>query len=540
MRAYVIQPEYSGDFSRAGELFERQLRLLDLIGGDADLIVLPESADVPAFASCREEFDSAVSKFTDAILSAASAAAVRCGATVFVNATDKTEKNANTTFCFDKSGKLAGKYRKQHLTPGESAGFRKESSGYSFEYEPVTVVEADGLRFAFLTCYDFYFYEYFPVIAKAKPDIIIGCSHQRTDTHRALDLFTSFAAYSCDAYVVRASVSMGEDSPVGGCSAIVAPDGRVLLDMKSRIGTGSAEFDPKVKYLKPAGYNKPLSSHPDYTERGRRPYKYRPAGPGTVKDDDRMPYPRVCAHRGFSSVAPENSMPAFGAAVASGAEEIEFDLWYTKDGEIVSIHDAKLDRVSDGTGKVYEHTFSELMKYDFGIKKSETFAGLRILRFEDILKQFACRCVMNIHVKTHDNFSEYDEGLLRKIVALIERYDCVNYSYLMSGNDTFQLQAGRIAPHIRRCMGAGPKERRWEIVDRAAETGCGRVQLFKPWISPEMIADAHARGIICNVFYADDPEEARRYLDWGVDTILTNDYQRIKNVVDAFKAEKAR
>ena len=55
-----------------------------------------------------------------------------------------------------------------------------------------------------------------------------------------------------------------------------------------------------------------------------------------------------------------------------------------------------------------------------------------------------------------------------------------------------------------------------------------------------MIADAHARGIICNVFYADDPEEARRYLDWGVDTILTNDYQRIKNVVDAFKAEKAR
>ena len=52
-----------------------------------------------------------------------------------------------------------------------------------------------------------------------------------------------------------------------------------------------------------------------------------------------MPYPRVCAHRGFSTIAPENSMPAFGAAVAMGAEEIEFDLWYTKDGEIVSIFD---------------------------------------------------------------------------------------------------------------------------------------------------------------------------------------------------------
>jgi len=92
-----------------------------------------------------------------------------------------------------------------------------------------------------------------------------------------------------------------------------------------------------------------------------------------------MPYPRVCAHRGFSKIAPENSMPAFGAAVAMGAEEIEFDLWYTKDGELVSIHDATLDRVSDGTGFVYEYTLEELKKLDFGIKHGERFKGMRIL-----------------------------------------------------------------------------------------------------------------------------------------------------------------
>ena len=57
-----------------------------------------------------------------------------------------------------------------------------------------------------------------------------------------------------------------------------------------------------------------------------------------------MSYPSLCAHRGFSSVAPENSMPAFGAAVALGAEEIEFDLWSTKDGVLVSCHDETLER----------------------------------------------------------------------------------------------------------------------------------------------------------------------------------------------------
>ena len=60
-------------------------------------------------------------------------------------------------------------------------------------------------------------------------------------------------------------------------------------------------------------------------------------------------------------------MPAFGAAIGLGAEEIEFDLWPTTDGEIVSCHDPVLDRVSDGTGKIYEKTFAELTACDFGV-----------------------------------------------------------------------------------------------------------------------------------------------------------------------------
>lgn len=78
-------------------------------------------------------------------------------------------------------------------------------------------------------------------------------------------------------------------------------------------------------------------------------------------DDNSLPYPRLCAHRGFNSVAPENSMPAFGAVVALGASEIEFDIWATKDRQLVSIHDPTLDRVSNGSGSVWEYTYDELM-----------------------------------------------------------------------------------------------------------------------------------------------------------------------------------
>ena len=118
-----------------------------------------------------------------------------------------------------------------------------------------------------------------------------------------------------------------------------------------------------------------------------------------------------------------------------GAEEIEFDLWVTKDGEIVSCHDDSLDRVSTGTGKVYEHTYKELLEYDFGVKFSEKFKGLKILKFEDILRKFSCHTIMNIHIKTPDNKCEYSPEALRKIIELIDKYDCIKYVYFMSGND---------------------------------------------------------------------------------------------------------
>ena len=85
-----------------------------------------------------------------------------------------------------------------------------------------------------------------------------------------------------------------------------------------------------------------------------------------------------CSHRGFNSVAPENTLPAFASAVSLGAEEIEFDLWPTADGEIVVCHDPTVDRTTDGTGSINEMSADEVRKCDAGVKFGREFAGVKI------------------------------------------------------------------------------------------------------------------------------------------------------------------
>ncbi len=86
----------------------------------------------------------------------------------------------------------------------------------------------------------------------------------------------------------------------------------------------------------------------------------------------------VAAHRGWSEVYPENTMAAFRAALALGVDQIETDVRITADGELVLIHDATVDRTTDGQGSVSEMTFAELQLLDAGVKKDERFGGERI------------------------------------------------------------------------------------------------------------------------------------------------------------------
>ena len=94
----------------------------------------------------------------------------------------------------------------------------------------------------------------------------------------------------------------------------------------------------------------------------------------------------VAAHRGWCDRYPENTMLAFKKAIEIGVDQIETDVRVTADGELVLIHDATVDRTTNGTGKVCEKTLAELRELDAGIKKGEEFAGEKIPTFIEFME----------------------------------------------------------------------------------------------------------------------------------------------------------
>ena len=544
MKAYIIQPGYSLNGKEDIEkCYQAQIALMDECDESADIIVLPEYCDCQSYMGSTENSYNTRNKYNRDFDKKVRETAKRCKALVFANYGYKGDDGLyrNVTFGVNKDGETVAEYFKAHPAPSE-VDDPFMNSDYSYNYAEPYVVEIDGIRYGFMTCYDFYMYENFAPLARKGVDIIIGCSHQRSDTHQALEIIGRFLCYNTNAYLLRSAITFGEDSPICGSSMAVAPNGDMLGNMKSQVGILKVEFDPTKKYYKKKGfYGTSLVSHYEYIDDGRRPWLYRNGGSAMVAQDKFMKYPRVCAHRGFNTIAPENSLPAFGAAIALGAEEIEFDLWLTKDGELVSTHDQTLDRTSDGTGKVVDYTLSELQRLDFGIKAKEEFKGLKILTFEDILKKFASQTIMNIHIKpVVDSRKEY---VVDKVYKLLYKYDCEQHAYIMTSDQDIHKIFMTKYPDIRRCMGAiyGDEREHLNIVDKAIEFKCQKVQFFKPYFKyfdKSMIDKAHENGIKCNVFWSDDEKETREFLDMGMDTILTNDYLKISKVVKKYKEEK--
>ena len=105
-----------------------------------DIIVFPESCDIPCLAKTKEDAETSVEKYNKKLLETASATAKRWNALLFVNARSKTEKGLrNTTYAFNREGEIVGKYYKQHLTPGE-VSVMKLDSVYSFAFSEPTVI----------------------------------------------------------------------------------------------------------------------------------------------------------------------------------------------------------------------------------------------------------------------------------------------------------------------------------------------------------------------------------------------------------------
>ncbi|MDD3217625.1 MAG: glycerophosphodiester phosphodiesterase [Lachnospiraceae bacterium] len=128
---------------------------------------------------------------------------------------------------------------------------------------------------------------------------------------------------------------------------------------------------------------------------------------------------QIWAHRGASGYAPENTLPAFELAEKQGADGIELDVQLTKDGEVVVIHDEKIDRVCAKKGLVKDYTLQELKEFSFHNHMAE-YAGVQIPTLREVYEQVkpTSLCV-NVELKTGIFFYE---GLEEKVLEIAHEY----------------------------------------------------------------------------------------------------------------------
>ena len=162
MKVCLIQPEYSTDYLRAEELFYKgYIDMLDKCDESMDIIVMPESCDMPVLCKTVEQKIEIVERFNKIFVDKICETAKRCNVLVFTNARwDSGKGYVNTTYAVNLEGDIVYKYFKQHPVLKEVASPEQDTDN-AFEFTEPDVVEIDGIRFGLLTCYDFYFHEMF-------------------------------------------------------------------------------------------------------------------------------------------------------------------------------------------------------------------------------------------------------------------------------------------------------------------------------------------------------------------------------------------
>lgn len=113
-------------------------------------------------------------------------------------------------------------------------------------------------------------------------------------------------------------------------------------------------------------------------------------------------HPLVFAHRGAKRVAPENTLPAFEAAIRLGADGIELDVQFSSDGKLVIFHDQNLDKTSSGKGPVTSHRLDDLRQLDAGSHFSAKYRGTRIPTLDEVLDLARGKLLVNIELKSAD------------------------------------------------------------------------------------------------------------------------------------------
>lgn len=239
----------------------------------------------------------------------------------------------------------------------------------------------------------------------------------------------------------------------------------------------------------------------------------------------------VIAHRGFSGQAPENTLIAFKNAIELGCDMIELDIHLSKDREVVVIHDNTLNRTTNGQGKIDDFTLSELKKLDAGSWFGAQFSGERIPTLKEVLQLAKDRIPVNIEIKYSKEGKYPIEELAEKALKEVKEVGMINQVNFFSFNP---VALKRIRDRDPKAWVTLVSHKDWRYVGDITEgENYPILGLRDKHLTKEGIAQIQKKGLQVYAWTVDAPEEMEKFINWGVDGIITNHPDRLIKVLKA-------
>lgn len=218
------------------------------------------------------------------------------------------------------------------------------------------------------------------------------------------------------------------------------------------------------------------------------------------------------AHRGASAYAPENTRPAFDLAIRMGSSMIETDVQLTRDGELVLIHDDLVDRTSNGSGPVADHTLEELGRLDFGSWFDDGSGHQAVVTLAELWAEYLPRIPVCLEIK--DPLAT--DTLLRFLGS-------VGYSGDQLHVTSFSWPAvvqARTA--LTTTIGFLSRTFNEDLIDRCVRVGFDQVCPLVHLLDAGLVELAHRRGLTVRAWGVRQRSDVDRLFETGADGATTN------------------
>ncbi|MBN3553727.1 glycerophosphodiester phosphodiesterase [Fictibacillus nanhaiensis] len=231
---------------------------------------------------------------------------------------------------------------------------------------------------------------------------------------------------------------------------------------------------------------------------------------------------QTVAHRGAAGYAPENTMAAFHKGVDMKADYIEIDVQETKDGELVVIHDVTLDRTTNGTGYVKDHTLEEIRQLDAGSYFGEEFKGEKVPTFEEVLDEFRGKTGILIELKATYYYPNIEEKVAAAIKERNMHLPAHDKIIIQSFESESMQQMDKLLPQVP--VGV--------LTSRSTDLSEAKLDEFATYaefvnpsrtlVNSSVVDEVHERHMGIMAWTVRNQQEVQPLLDAGVDGIITD------------------